>query len=240
MSNIVDYILAEVCLDERVKDGIFKLDEEAHMEALRDHLVKKLGLSLEEATAVTNRMLEGRFPERQAYRAEDGILVTWPSPKHKAKAMAENPGKYVEEDEAIKRGIIQKPKEPRPEPEQKPEPKAEPAPEPAPAPETPEAPPVDQIGKELAVEPPRGDEKPQSPPGPPEAPSTQPVPKTPEEKDAEKTVVKQMMNTDDTALTSMQYPPISENCKSQLSMIWELIDKNKFPEANEFLKKLIS
>ncbi len=74
MSTVFDRILAEVCLDNRVSDGIFRMDETEHMNALRDFFVKK-GLAKEEAIHVTNKMVEGKYPDRQAYRKEDGILV---------------------------------------------------------------------------------------------------------------------------------------------------------------------
>lgn len=222
MSQIIDHILSSVCLDERVKDGIFQMEEEQHMNALRDHLVQRGGLTLEDAISVTNRMLEGKYPERQAYRKEDGILVTWPSPKHKQKAMFENPGKYVEENPMPK-------KEPAPEPE---------APKPIvpePKPIEPEPSSVNQGGQMLAIEPPRGPEKPEAPPEPPVPPVT--APKTPEEIAAQKAVVQQMIKTDDTAITQLHPPPIPENCVKQLRVLREHAISQGLSEASEFLKK---
>jgi hypothetical protein len=57
MSQVIDRIFAEVCLDERVSDGIFKLDQEEHMNALRDYFVKK-GLTKEQSVHVTNQWLK--------------------------------------------------------------------------------------------------------------------------------------------------------------------------------------
>lgn len=228
MSQIIDEIFAEVCLDERVSDGIFRMDEESHMNALRDHLVSR-GLTTEDAIQVSNRMLEGQYPERQAYRKEDGILVTWPSVKHKHLAMKKAPGKYVEEDEAEKLGLIKKKdKEPSPEPPpamNKPDlsktstatpPAAEVAPEPDPKS-------VNQGGQMLAIEPPRGPEKP-TPAPPPPTPLVQP-PTTPERKAAEKAVVQQMIATDDSALTSQTLSPLSENVdmKNNMKLISDIV-----------------
>jgi hypothetical protein len=56
------------------------------MNALRDYFLKR-GITKEAAIHVTNRMVEGKFPERQAYN-KDGILVTFPTPKHKANAIS--------------------------------------------------------------------------------------------------------------------------------------------------------
>ena len=97
MSNVIDYIFNEVCLDSRIPDGIFRMEETEHMDVLREFFIKN-GISKNETIEITNKMLEGKYPERQAYRKEDGILVTWPSVKHKQKAMKENPGKYVDEN----------------------------------------------------------------------------------------------------------------------------------------------
>lgn len=234
MSQIVDNILAQVCLDERVKDGIFSMDEEQHMDALRDHLVKN-GLTFEDARSVTNGMMESlNYPDRQAYRREDGIKVTWPSPQHKRKAMQENPGKYVEEEEAQRLGLV-KDKEPQPEPEPKkdltPPPSHEPAGEASPPIAGGE---VDQAGQKLAIEPLRGSEKPETPPVPP-APPVQP-PTTPERKAAEKTVVQQMMQTDDSAIYKAD---INENCIKQLMTLQEYAESKGLTEALMFLKKYV-
>lgn len=212
MSNLLDKVFAEVCLDERISDGVFRMEETEHMNALRDYFVKK-GLAKEESVHVTNRMVEGRFPDRQAYRTEDGILVTWPSPKHKQKAMRENPGKYVEKNPFPKK---LEPHEPIEKPERKEKEKEkditpEPTPEPDETPEggdnrpganlfTPEPKAVTQGGKQLSIEPVGGvaAKAPQAPPQPP--------PKTPEQIAAEKEVVKQMVVGDDSALTNVANP----------------------------------
>lgn len=95
MSNFIDRILLEVCLDERVQDGIFDLSNDIHMDVLRENLVDKFGLSLENARSIHNKMLEGKYPERQAYN-KDGLLVTFPTPQHKQKAIQR--GTHFEKD----------------------------------------------------------------------------------------------------------------------------------------------
>ena len=91
----IDHILNEVCLDERIPDGIFKMDENEHIEVLRDKLVECGNLSFNESIGITNKMLEGKYPERQAYN-KDGILVTFPTPQHMQRAM--NRGTHFKED----------------------------------------------------------------------------------------------------------------------------------------------
>ena len=185
MANIVDRVFGEVCLDERIKDGIFRMEEEEHMNALRDYFVKR-GIAKEAAVSVTNRMVEGKYPERQAYN-KDGILVTFPTPQHKAKAIQR--GTHFE-------------KNPAPQNTTPPRPEAEPAEKPMPkgGNEFDDGPPKDEpkddeedggkslpkssggnifddekgskkeptTGGELDIEPPRGAEKPEPTPAPPQ------------------------------------------------------------------------
>ena len=224
MSQIIDEIFNDVCLDERVPDGIFKLDEEEHMNALRDQLVKR-GLTLEDATELTNKMLEGKYPERQAVIKKSGYTATWPSAELKAKAMAENPGKYIEPPKS-------EPEEPEEiEPAQpKKEPVAQPQQEPAPRS-------VKQGGQALSIEPPRGTEKPESIPSPP-VPVVPPM--TPERKAAEKSIVQQIMQSDDISTSSQFNVPISENCNKQLNTLRTIATSQGLTEAIEFLSKYIS
>lgn len=94
MSKIIDKILNEVSLDERVKDGMFNIEEDSHMEALRDYLSKR-GIDEDSVKSFSNRVLEGKYPERQAYNAK-GILVTFPTPEYKEEAIKR--GTHFEED----------------------------------------------------------------------------------------------------------------------------------------------
>jgi hypothetical protein len=248
MSDILDRVFAEVCLDERISDGIFKMEEATHMDALRDYFVKK-GMQMESAIAVTNRMVEGKYPERQAFN-KDGILVTFPTPQHKARAIAR--GTHFEKN-PVPQVQQQRDAEKEEEPKQAP---------PGSKPEPGELPPDDdedekekeddeeddgpkggggggggggkegsifQGDKELAVEPPRGEEKPEPPPQAP-SPTVPPAPRTPERVAAEKEVTKQILGTDDTALTNVA-APLAE----QLQVLYKKADEMGLREAVKFL-----
>lgn len=222
MSNIVDNVFAEVCLDERIKDGVFKLEEEEHMNALRDYFVKK-GVATEAAIHVTNRMLEGRFPERQAYN-KDGILVTFPTPQHKAKAIQR--GTHFEKNPAPQNNTPAR--EPEPKKELPPSPPKEAPPE-QPTEKEPVSEPqggvvtqVAQGDQQLSVEPPRGSEKPE--PAPPQSPTPPPAPRTPERVAAEKEVARQIMATDDTALNPIIPPLNLETLKPNDAVMRESIN----------------
>jgi len=238
MPNIVETILADVCLDERVADGIFRMDEAEHMNALRDYLVKR-GLTKEAAVHVTNRMVEGKYPERQAWRKEDGILVTFPSPQHKSKAIQKNPGKYTDKDPKPKQ-----PEEPKTAPPgSKPEPGEKPAPEKdgdgglpksdEKEPDDKKEPTIFQGDMKLEIEPPRGDDKLNSPPAP-AAPTLPPQPRTPERIAAEKEIVNRIMRTDDTTLSNVA-DPINEECKRQLRELYKKADELGLRKAVTFL-----
>ena len=242
MSNIVDKVFAEVCLDERIKDGIFRMEEEEHMNALRDYFVKR-GITQEAAVEVSNRMVEGRFPERQAYN-KDGILVTFPTPQHKAKAIAR--GTHFEKNPAPQNSTP--PKEEPKRPDLKPTDKADEAPpKEEPSAPTPKEEPsggivnkVQQGDQELAVEPPRGDAKP-APAPVPKAPPVQQAPRTPERIAAEKEVVKQIVATDDTALSPVDpslsenggNPPVEDSIRHMRNSIVAQTDKLDFDDLKE-------
>ena len=240
MSNIVDNVFAEVCLDERVSDGIFRLEEEEHMNALRDYFVKR-GITKEDAISVTNRMVEGRFPERQAYN-KDGILVTFPTPQHKAKAIKR--GTHFEKNPAPQNSTP--PKEEPKRPDLEPTDKAEQPEAPSQPPEQPkgnvamDASPittqVSQGDKRLAVEPPGGTEKATTVPQAPEEPK---VPQTPERTAAEKEVIKQILATDDTALSPIDPTLNEEALRHQLTALYRKCDEWAMRDAERFLKPFI-
>jgi len=92
--KLLDKIVNDVSLDERVSDGMFNIEEDSHMEALREYLSKK-GLDEASVRSFSNRVLEGKYPERQAYNAK-GILVTFPTPEYKAEAIKR--GTHFEKD----------------------------------------------------------------------------------------------------------------------------------------------
>jgi hypothetical protein len=115
--KFLEKILTEVSLDHRVKDGMFNIEENDHMEALRDYLTKK-GIDEEEVRRFSNKVLEGKYPERQAYNTK-GILVTFPTPEYKADAIKR--GTHFEEDPTKKASnIFSEPTAPSPAPDKKP------------------------------------------------------------------------------------------------------------------------
>ena len=245
MSNIVDRVFNEVCLDERITDGVFQLENTDHMDALRDYFIKR-GIAREAAVHVTNRMVEGKYPPRQAFN-KDGILCTFPTPKHKAKAIAR--GTHFEKNPNPKASVSKEEPKTAP-PGSKPEPGEKPAPEDsgekslpksdnAPDDEGDEgekkAPTIFQGDKELQVEPPRGKESPNlNPP----SPTVPPAPRTPERIAAEKEVVRQIMNTDDTALSNVANPiNVNESCRCQLNELYKKAYELGFKEAEKTHQK---
>jgi hypothetical protein len=94
MSRILEKMLNDISADDRIEDGIFSLENDAHMEVMREYLETR-GISREQVVEFSNSVLEGKYPERQAYN-KDGILVTFPTPQHKAKAIER--GTHFEEN----------------------------------------------------------------------------------------------------------------------------------------------
>jgi hypothetical protein len=241
MSNIVDSILSEVCIDERVKDGIFRLEEDEHMSALRDLLVRR-GLTQEAAIEMSNRMLEGRFPERQAYNA-DGVLVTFPTPQHKQKAIKR--GTHFEKNPNPQAGSDKPKIEPKDnngddngdvggEADKKPNIFQQ----------DPIAPSKIQQGdKQLDIEPPRG-ETPEMIPAPEIPP--QKKPQTPQYKAAEKEIAKQIFNSDNSNLSNVitplteNNPEIQQKNTATYNGIMEIIGKLQYGELQEVYQILKS
>lgn len=56
------------------------------MDVLREALMDSYGIALNDAKTIHNKMVEGKYPERQAYN-KDGLLVTFPTPQHKQRAI---------------------------------------------------------------------------------------------------------------------------------------------------------
>lgn len=257
-SRILDRVFNEVCLDPRVSDGIFKMDEAPHMDALRDYFIRK-GITKEAAIHVTNRMTEGKFPEKQAYNRE-GVLCTFPTPQHKARAIAR--GTHFEKNPVPQ--VQQQQDAAQEEPPQAP---------PGSKPEPGELPPDDdedekdtdkdeddddeggggggshggggggggdgsvfQGDKQLAIEPPRGEEKPESTPQPPQS-TVPPAPRTPERVAAEKEISRQILSTDDTTLSNIGGPiGVNESkVNHQLRELYKKADEWGFDEAVKFL-----
>jgi len=95
MSDYLDKIFAEVCVDDRITDGVFDMSNNSHMEVLRETLMDNYQVNLNDAKVIHNKMVEGKYPERQAYN-KDGLLVTFPTPQHKQKAISR--GTHFEKD----------------------------------------------------------------------------------------------------------------------------------------------
>lgn len=86
MSKILEKLLNNVCLDERITDGTFDVANNDHIDVMREYLINK---GIEETAAIdfSNRVVEGgKHPDRQAYN-KNGILVTFPTPQHKQNAI---------------------------------------------------------------------------------------------------------------------------------------------------------
>jgi len=77
--------LSELCLDRRVDDGIFDIFNNDHMEILREKF-SEMGIPKGEVVEYANKVIEGKYPERQAYNSK-GILVTFPNPEYKQRAL---------------------------------------------------------------------------------------------------------------------------------------------------------
>lgn len=215
MSKLLDKIINEVALDPKVKDGMFNIEENDHMEALRDYLTKK-GIDEESVKTFSNKVLEGKYPERQAFNAK-GILVTFPTPEYKKEAIAR--GTHFEEDPTKKASNLfggggGKPKPSAPPPAEKEPPKTDKA---SPEPKT-------NLPVSQANTPPPGGESPTAPVAQPQTtaapqqtpvsspaaepikePTDLPLPpvKSPAEKQADKNAIKTMLKGDDYMLEEM-------------------------------------
>jgi hypothetical protein len=87
MKELYFKALDETVLDSRLETGIFDVLDDLHLTVFREYLLKE-GVSVEDATLASNKLAEaGKHPERQAYNV-DGLLVTFPSPEHKQRAIA--------------------------------------------------------------------------------------------------------------------------------------------------------
>jgi hypothetical protein len=250
MSNVLDRVFNEVCLDERITDGIFRMEEASHMDALRDYFLKK-GVEREAAINVTNRMVEGKYPERQAYN-KDGILVTFPTPQHKARAIAR--GTHFEKNPVPQ---VHQPDQEEPKhapPGSNPEPGELPADDDEPDKDDKDdedddggggshgggkEPTIFQGDKQLDVEPPRGEETPEPPPQPP-SPTIPPAPRTPQRVAAEKEITRQILATDDTTISNVSAPVgPNEETKRQLQELFKKADEMGLREAIKFLSHYV-
>lgn len=83
--KLIEKFLNKLSLDDRITDGIFRIENNQHLDIFQEYL-ENMGADIEEAVTARNRMVEGKYPERQAYNA-NGILVTFPTPEYKQKAI---------------------------------------------------------------------------------------------------------------------------------------------------------
>lgn len=84
--TLLDEILNAVEYDERIDTGIFDIGNPSHIDVFIDHVTSR-GLKMEFAINCANILTEGKYPERQAYNI-NGLLVTFPTPEYKQRALA--------------------------------------------------------------------------------------------------------------------------------------------------------
>jgi len=231
---MLDQVFADVCLDERVIDGIFKMEEVTHMDALREYLLKR-GIDKNIVIEVTNRMVEGRFPERQAYN-KDGILVTFPTPKHKAKAIAR--GTHFEKNPVPQLHKSQGASTKKAPPGSNPELGELPADSGGGykndnTKEKSKVPTIFQGDQQLEIEPSPETKSTASFPQPPPSASPSP-PRTPERIEAEKEVARQIFSTDPASFSNPAFA-ITKDIKEQLHELIKKADEMGLREAVKFL-----
>jgi hypothetical protein len=237
MRNIFDTVLRDISFDSRITNGIFDIEKNDHMDILREYFTNK-GIDSETVREYTNGVLEGKYPERQAYNVK-GILVTFPTPEYKANAIKR--GTHFEDDPTKRapnvfaaaqqdKAAARTPAAEKPE---SPAPKAAPtslptsAAGPAPAPTDTKTP-----GQSPGKTPEQSPEAPpattQAPQPPPEAAEPEPEPtelpevppKSPAEKTADKNVIKTMLKGDDYMLEDIT-PPESPYSTTAETIAWQ-------------------
>ena len=136
--------------------------------------------------------MEGKHPERQAYN-KDGLLITFPTPKHKQDALTA--GTHFEKDPTKAASNLFTTPETNPSNPQ--------ASEPVPTPPPPTSP--DAQPQQTAAATPAAAPAPQPAPPAPLAPQNPRHPLTPGERAATSTIIKQILRSDDSVLeeTSM-------------------------------------
>ena len=93
--NILSELIEQICLDSRIKDGIFSLDNNDHLNILQEYLQVELNIDEQQSVEIRNAVLEGKYPDRQAYNS-NGLLVTFPTPEYKQRAISR--GTHFEEN----------------------------------------------------------------------------------------------------------------------------------------------
>ena len=93
--RIIEKVLNDVSVDSRLDDGIFDIKNNEHIGYLCEYLIGK-DIDAEIVYEFCDMLLEkGKYPERQAYN-KNGILVTFPTPEYKKDAI--RAGTHFEED----------------------------------------------------------------------------------------------------------------------------------------------
>jgi len=87
MNKIINKILLEVSLDSRIEDGIFDIKNNQHIGYLYEYFINKNINDDIVLEFIQPLMEKGKHPERQAYNL-NGLLVTFPTPEYKARALA--------------------------------------------------------------------------------------------------------------------------------------------------------
>jgi len=208
-----DKLLNRICLDERIQDGTFMLENDLHMDILQEYL-EKYGITKEESIGIRNKILEGRFPDRQAWN-KNGLLVTFPTPAYKQRALQR--GTHFEQDPTKKAPNISFQGQPAA-PAQAVTPAAPVAPAPAPA-ELPQTSPKGKEADQTNV--PQGQLQPAPMPAPAPPVASNPLPtlppagtppaqavpetpiapeKTPEQKKAEEEYTERLLKTEEITL----------------------------------------
>ena len=164
--------------DISIEDGVFDITKQEHIEILRGNLLE-VGMSVETVTDYLNKVVEGKFPERQAYN-KNGILVTFPTPEYKQKAIAK--GTHFDKNPNKRDANVF-----TDDPTDQEKPNVEPEPEQKPTPDQPKSP------EQPAAQPekPKDDEDPDT--------------RTPEEKQADAATVEKILRTEYTLEEAKSY-----------------------------------
>ena len=202
MTKLLEKILNNVSLDERVSDGIFDVCNPSHMDVMREYLTAR-GIDDASASEFCKLVTEkGRFPEKQAYN-KNGILTTFPSAAYKARAISK--GTHFEQDPTKgKPNVFGAPppeaaggEQPAPPPKQGADAQAAPQ-GPSDDPTTPSTPPAATPEAPAATPAPTA---PAAAPAP--APQPQAAPKFPQEKEADKDFIKKIIASNDNVLNEV-------------------------------------
>jgi hypothetical protein len=83
--EIIHEILLDMSLHPLIEDGMVNFSNKVHLRILEEKLTA-LGMDEDEVTEIIDKVVEGQFPDRQAFNKE-GWLVTFPSPEYKQAAI---------------------------------------------------------------------------------------------------------------------------------------------------------